>query len=84
MEKVTIEINSTCAKIARSPIYFVIAALQGVSVSFAPLFLYWCGKGGYFQRYERVIAPLCFAMIVLIPLFYFAIGGAVIKELRQK
>jgi len=48
MEKVTIEIDSTWAKIARSPLYFVIVALQGVSVSFAPLFLYWSGKGGYF------------------------------------
>ena len=84
MEKVTIEINSTCAKIARSPLYFVIAALQGVSVTFAPLFLYWCGKGGYFQGFERVVAPLCFAMIVLVPLLHFVLGGAVIKELRQK
>ncbi len=84
MEKVTVEVNSSFAKIARSPLYFVIAALQGVSVSFAPLFLYWCGKGGYFQGFEPIIMPLCFAVIVLVPLFYFAPGGAVIKALRQK
>jgi hypothetical protein len=46
MERVTVEIDSTSAKIARPPLYFVIVALQGVSVTFAPLFLYWSGKGG--------------------------------------
>jgi hypothetical protein len=84
MEIVTVEMNSTWAKIARSPLYFVIAALQGVSITFAPLFLYWCGKGGYFQGYERIVAPLCFAVIFLVPLFYFRLGGAVVKALRQK
>jgi hypothetical protein len=84
MEKVTVEIDSTWAKIARSPLYFVIVALQGVSVSFAPLFLYWSGKGGYFPGYERIVVPLCFAAIWLIPLFYFRLAGPVIKELRQK
>jgi len=84
MEKVTIEIDSTWAKIARSPLYFVIVALQGVSVSFAPLFLYWCGKGGYFQGYERIVGPLCFAVIFLVPLFYFRLAGPVIRELRRK
>jgi len=84
MEKVTIEIDSTSAKIARSPLYFVIAGLQGVSVTFAPLFLYWSGKGGYFSGYERIVVPLCFAVIFLVPLFSFRLAGPVIKELRQK
>jgi hypothetical protein len=84
MEKVTIEMNSTLAKIARSPLYFVIGALQGVSVSFAPLFLYWSGKGGYCRGYEWIVVPLCFAVIFLVPLFYFRLAGPVIKELRQK
>jgi hypothetical protein len=61
MEKLTVEIDSTWAKIARSPLYFVIVALQGVSVTFAPLFLYWSGKGGYFPGYERIVVPLCFS-----------------------
>jgi hypothetical protein len=84
MEKVTVEIDSTSAKIARSPLYFVIVALQGVSVTFAPLFLYWSGKGGYFPGYQRIVAPLCFAVIFLVPLFHFRLAGPVIKELRQK
>jgi hypothetical protein len=84
MEKVTVEIDSTWAKIARSPLYFVIAALQGVSVTFAPLFLYWSGKGTFFPGSERIVVPVCFAVIFLVPLFYYRLGAAVIKELRQK
>jgi hypothetical protein len=81
---VTVEIDSTSAKIARSPLYFVIATLQGVSVTFAPLFLYWSGKGGYFPGYERIVVPLCFALIFFVPLLHFRLAGPVIKELRQK
>jgi len=84
MEKVTIEIDSTSAKIARSPLYFVIVSLQGISVSFAPLFLYWSGKGGYFPGYEKIVVPLCFAVIFIVPFFYIRLASPVIKELRQK
>ncbi len=84
MERVTVEIDSTWAKIARSPLYFVFAALQGVSVSFAPLFLYWSDKGKFYQGYEWIVVPSCFAVIWLIPVFYFRLAGPVIKELRQK
>ena len=38
MEKETIEIDSKWVKIVRSPLYWVVAALQGVSITFAPLF----------------------------------------------
>jgi hypothetical protein len=84
MEKVTIEIDPTWAKIARSPLYFVVVALQGVSVSFAPLFLYWSGKGKFFPGSEWIVVPSCFAVIVLVPVFYFRLAGPVIKELRQR
>ena len=84
MDKVTIEISSKWAKIVRSPIYFVVAALQGVAVTFAPLFLYWSGKGNYFLGYEWIITPICFLLIYLISMFYFFLGAEVIRELRQK
>jgi hypothetical protein len=84
MEKVTIEIDSTWAKIARSPLYFVFAALQGVAVSFAPLFLYWSGKGKFYEGYEWIVVPLCFAIIFTVPVFYYRLAGPVIKELRRK
>ena len=84
MDKVTIEIDSRWVKIAHSPLYWIVAALQGVSVSFAPLFLYWSGKGTFFHGLEWIIVPSCFAVILLVGLFYMWLGGAVIGELRKK
>ena len=81
--QVTVEISPGWVKIARSPIYVVVSALTGVSVTFAPLFLYWAGKCKFFPDYEGLVVPLCFAMIFFVPVFYFRFGSAVIKELRQ-
>ena len=83
MNKVTVEIDPTSAKIARSPLYFVVTTLQGVSVTFAPLFLYWSGKGKFNLAPERIVVPLCFAVIFLVPLLYFRLGGIVLREIRR-
>ena len=80
---ITIEVNSKWAWLARSPLYFIISALTGISVTFAPLFLYLSGKGSFYPSYERIIVPLCFAVILLVPSFYFQIGTAVVKKLRN-
>jgi hypothetical protein len=84
LNKVTVELDSKWARLARSPIYFVVAALQGVSVTFAPLFLYWSGQGKFFPGSERIVVPVCFAVIFLVPTFYFLLGTAVVRELRRK
>jgi len=84
MAKVTIEIDSRWVKIVRSPLYWIVAALQGVSVSFAPLFLYWSGKGMFAHGSEWLIVPSCFAVILLVGFFYILLGSTVIGELRKK
>jgi len=84
MDKVTVEIDSRWAKIVRSPLYWIVAALQGVSVSFAPLFLYWSGKGMFPHGSEWLVVPSCFAIILFVGLFYMLLGGAVIGELKKK
>ena len=84
MGKVTIEIDSKWVKIVQSPLYWIIAALQGVSLSFAPLFLYWSGKGMFHHATEWIIVPSCFAVILLVGFFYILLGSAVIGELRKK
>lgn len=84
MDKVSIEIDSRWVKVARSPVYFILAALQGISVSFAPLFLYWSGRGNYFSGLEWLVVPLCFGIIFVVPAFYFWLGGSVMRQLRQK
>jgi hypothetical protein len=83
MGKVSIEVDSRWVKVARSPLFFIVTALQGVSVSFAPLFLYWSGKN-YFSGLEWLVVPLCFGIILGVSLFYFWLGGSVIRQLRQK
>ena len=83
MDKVTIEIDSRWVKIVRSPLYWIVAALQGLSISFAPLFLYWSGKG-MFHGSEWIVVPSCFAVILLVGFFYILLGSAVIGELRKK
>lgn len=84
MDKITIQIDSRWGKIVRSPLYWIVAALQGLSISFAPLFLYWDGKGMFPRGSERFIVPSCFAVIFLVGFFYMLLGSAVVGELRKK
>ena len=83
MSTVTVNVDDRLAKLVRSPLFGVVAALQGVSITFAPLFLYWSGQGK-FRGYEWLVVPLCLAMIFLIPLVFFRLGNAVVGELRKK
>jgi len=80
MEKVTIEISTRWGRLVRSPFMLIIAALQGVSISFAPLLLYWSGKGEFYPDSQWLV-PVLFAIAYLVPLFYFFIGGPVVNEL---
>jgi hypothetical protein len=81
--KVSVEIDPRWVKLTRSPLCHVVSALAGVAISFAPLFLYWAGQGKFYPAYEWLVVPLCFAIIYLVPLFYFRLGFPVAKELRQ-
>jgi ABC-type transport system involved in multi-copper enzyme maturation permease subunit len=83
MDKVTIELNSKWLRIVRSPLIWVIWTFQGVSITMAPLFLYWSGSGKLFPSLNWLVVPLCFALIFLIPAFYIWLGAEVIKELRK-
>lgn len=83
MEKVTIEIDTKWLRLVRSPLMWVIWTLQGVSITFAPLFLYWSGEGKFFPSLRWLTVPLCFAIIFLIPFFYYMLGSEVVRELRK-
>ena len=84
VDRVTIEIDSKWVKIVHSPLYWIVAALNGVSFTFAPLFLFWSGKGVFPPGSQWFVVPSCFAVILLVGFFYILLGGAVIKELRKK
>jgi hypothetical protein len=83
MGRITIEIDSKWVRIVRSPLYWVVAALQGLSIGFAPLFLFFAGRGMLSRGFDWFVVPLCFAMIWLVGLFYVRLGGEVIAELRK-
>lgn len=83
MAKVTIEIDARWVKIVRSPLYWIVASLQGLAISFAPLFLLESGKGMFPQGVQWVVVPLCLAVIWLVGFFYMWLGRDVIQELRK-
>jgi len=58
MRTVTVEIDSSWVKFVRSPAFIVVSALTGVSITFAPYFLYLSGQGKFFHGHERFIVPL--------------------------
>ena len=80
--KVTVEIDQKWVRITRSPLYGLVAGLTGVSVTFAPLFLY-C-KGKFYPGFEWIVVPLCFGVIWAVVSFYFGIGNPIAKALRQE
>ena len=81
--RVIVEIDSGWVKFVRSPVFIVVSAMSGISVSFAPYFLYLSGQGKFYHGYEWLVVPLCFAVTCLVPLVYMRIGSVVIKELRM-
>jgi hypothetical protein len=82
MSTVSIEIDSKWVKRSRSPLFRLVAALQGVAMTSAPIFLFGAGKGWY-HKYDYLVGALCFATIYLVGWFYVRLGSEVIGELRN-
>lgn len=77
-----IQIDSQWVRRVRSPLMLVVGALQGVSITFAPLLLYWSGRGT--SSLNWIVAALCFVSIVLAGGFYIWLGKDVVRELRKQ
>lgn len=60
-----------------------IATLTGVSLSFAPVGLLWCGQFEKFGVSQWIVAPLCLVVIYVVPGFFMSLGGEVIAELMR-
>ncbi len=74
--RVTVEVPADAYRLAQNPVlYFTVAALTGVSVSFSPFFLYQFGREGVGWSDWRVWA--CFAVTFLVPMFYARLGAPV-------
>ena len=84
MDTVTIEVDSKWVKRINSPLFTVVQALTGVSITFAPLFLYWAGSWGLTGPIKWITITVCFALIVLVPGYYMWIASPIILKLRKK
>jgi hypothetical protein len=84
MARVSIELDARWVRIVQSPLYWIVTALQGVSITFAPLILYWSGQGKFYPSWQWIVVPACFAAILLVGFFYVLLGNAVAGELRKK
>lgn len=80
MERVVIELPARWIKFSRSPASVIVPALIGLSLAFAPLFLFMLGKEGAGYRDPRVVA--CFVVILLFPLTYIRLATLFINQVR--
>ena len=83
MSTVTIEVDSKWVGRLNSPLFTVVQALSGVSITFAPLFLYWAGSWGLTGSLKWIIIAICFALIVIIPSYYIWFASPIIAQLRK-
>ena len=79
-----VEISPKWAALIKSPLMWLIWTFQGVAISFAPLFLYWSGKGTFFPGSQWITVPACFTVIYLEGLFFFSLGNHVIGQVRKQ
>ncbi|MFY9674235.1 MAG: hypothetical protein WB817_00950 [Terriglobales bacterium] len=82
-DPVLVKINPKWVSLINSPLMWLVWALQGVAISFAPLFLYWSGKGWFLPAERRFVVPVCFVMIYLEGFFFCGLANHVIGQVRR-
>jgi hypothetical protein len=80
---VAVEISPKWVSLINSPLMWLVWALQGVALTFAPLFLYWSGKGLFVPAEQRIVMPLCFVVIFLEGFFFCSLANHVIGQVRR-
>jgi hypothetical protein len=83
MSTVIIEVDSKWVARINSPLFSIVQALSGVSISFAPLFLYWAGSWGLTGPVKWITIIVCFALIVIVPGYYMWVASPIISKLRK-
>ncbi len=84
MKKTVIEIDESWVKRINSPLGKLAQALTGVSVSFAPLFLYFYAKGMQPLGPAWIGIPVCAFSILLAGFFNGKLSQYVIAQLYAK
>jgi hypothetical protein len=80
METVSVQVDSKWARIIRSPIYWVVTALTGVSVTFFPAYLLELGRNGHTFFDWQVL--LLWITTVAVTVVHFRLSTPVIRALR--
>lgn len=81
---VTVQISEVWVRRLNSPLFIVVSALTGVSISFAPLGLLWLGILNQWNVLTISGAAACFLMVYFVPMFYMRLAGHVIGQLLSK
>ena len=81
MEKITVQIDARWQKRINSPLMYLVGALTGVSITFAPYGLYMLGQQGVNLWHPLVL--LCLLAAYLVPYFYIRLAGEVIGQLYR-
>jgi hypothetical protein len=84
MDKVTIEVDSKWVDRVNSLLFTIVQALTGVSITFAPLFLYWAGSWGLSGPLQWTVIAVCFALIICVPGYYIWVASPIISQLRKR
>lgn len=79
VERVEIALPRFWFRLLQRPVvFYTVAVLTGVSVTFVPLALFRLGRSGAFGLDWRVLG--CFLVVYLVPLVYIRLGGPVLNE----
>lgn len=81
---VTVQISEVWVRRLNSPLFVVVGALTGVSISFAPLGLLMLGIHNQWNALTISGAAVCFLMVYFVPMFYMRLAGQVIAQLAVK
>ena len=81
---VSVQISEVWVRRLNSPLYVVVGALTGVSISFAPLGLLMLGIHNQWNVLTISGAAVCFLMVYFVPMFYMRLAGQVIGHVIRK
>ena len=79
-----IEISAKWVRRINSPVYFLVAALTGVSITFMPLALLGLGIHSHWNVLTVGAAIVCWLIGYFVPLFYFRLASEVISQVYRK
>jgi len=83
MATLTIQIDDKWKQRIRSPLYKVVSSMQGVALSFAPIFIYMIAKGIILKEVEWLVVPICFMIILVVGVFNLKLAQATVNGIKN-